>query len=49
MTDDNDKIKRFLESIPDKFQILEEGINIELQKEYLDYSDGFGHGQLTDE
>jgi hypothetical protein len=49
MTDDNDEIKRFLESIPDKFQILDEGINIELQKEYLDYSDSFGHGQITDE
>ena len=49
MTDDNDEIKRFLESIPDKFQILDEGINIELQKEYLDYSDSFGHGQFTDE
>jgi hypothetical protein len=49
MTDDYGEVKRFLESIPDNFQILEEGINIELQKEYLDYSEGFGHGQLSDE
>lgn len=46
MTADNE-VKRFLESIPDKFQILEEGINIEVQKEYLEYSDGFERGQLT--
>jgi len=49
MTDDYDKIKRFLEGIPDKFQILEEGINIEVQKEYLNYSDGFERGQLPEE
>jgi hypothetical protein len=49
MTDDYDEIKRFLESIPDKFQILEEGIDIEVQKEYLNYSDGFDRGQLPEE
>ena len=37
MTDDHDQIRKFLENIPEKFQIHEEGVKIEIQKEYLDY------------
>jgi len=49
MTDDHDQIKKFLENIPEKFQIHEEGVKIEIQKEYLDYSESFDRGTLTDE
>jgi hypothetical protein len=49
MTDDHDQIRQFLESIPEKFQIHEEGVKIEIQKEYLDYSESFERGILTGE
>ena len=49
MTDDQEQIKHFLDSIPEKFQIHEEGVKIEIQKEYLDYSESFDRGVLTDE
>ncbi len=49
MKDDQEKIKQFLNSIPEKFKILEEGVNIEIQKEYLDYSHSFECGTLTDD
>jgi len=49
MKNDHDLIKKFLENIPEKFQIHEEGIKIEIQKEYLEYSESFERGTLTDE
>jgi len=49
MTDDQEQIKIFLDSIPEKFQIHEEEVIIEIQKEYLDYSESFDRGVLTDE
>jgi hypothetical protein len=49
MTDKNDEIRYFLENIPDAFQIMETGIDIETQKEYFEYSDSFDRGQLSDE
>lgn len=49
MTDNQEQIKQFLDSIPEKFQIHEEGVKIEIQKEYLDYSESFERGVLTDE
>jgi len=49
MKDKDDDIKKFLESMPIKFDILEEGIDIETHMEYLDYSHSFGHGELTEE
>ena len=49
MTDNKDQIRKFLENIPEKFQILEEGVKIEIQKEYLEYSESFDRGVLSDE
>lgn len=49
MKDESEEIKKFLESIPDQFEIMEEGIDVEIQKEYLDYSHSFGEGELSDE
>lgn len=49
MTDTTEEIRQFLESIPDTFRIMETGVDIETQKEYLDYSESFGHGELTEE
>jgi len=49
MTDKNDEIRNFLAHIPDTFQIMETGIDLQTQKEYLEYSDSFDRGQLSDE
>ncbi|MBK5194457.1 MAG: hypothetical protein JJE08_00270 [Proteiniphilum sp.] len=48
MTDRPEDIRKFLESIPDRYDILEEGIDIQTQKEYIDYSHSFDHGELTE-
>lgn len=49
MTDYPEEIKNFLENIPDTFDILEEGIDMETQKEYFDYSHTFEQGELSKE
>ncbi|MCF8307443.1 MAG: hypothetical protein K9I68_00390 [Bacteroidales bacterium] len=49
MTDEHEEIRQFLDSIPDNFQILEEGIDFDLQKKYLDYSHSFERGELTED
>lgn len=48
MTDKHKDIREFLNQIPDTFNILEVKIDMETQKEYLDYSHSFGHGELTE-
>ena len=48
MTDNEKDIRKFLESIPDHFVILKEGIDIKTHKEYLDYSHSFVHGELSE-
>lgn len=48
MEDNHKEIKKILEHIPDTFDVLKEGIDIQIQKEYLDYSHSFEHGELTD-
>ena len=49
MTNNPEKIKSFLNNIPEEFQIHEQGADIEIQKEYLDYSHSFEDGHLSDE
>lgn len=49
MTDKNDEIRHFLENIPEAFQIMEAGIDLQTQKEYFEYSDSFDRGQLSEE
>lgn len=48
MKDTTEEIQRFLESIPDKFEILEEKIDLQIQKEYIDYSENFDRGELSE-
>jgi hypothetical protein len=48
MMDKQEDIKKFLDAIPDMFDILEEGIDMQTQKEYLDYSHSFDRGELTE-
>lgn len=43
------EIREFLDSIPDTFDILEEGIDMKIQEEYFDYSHTFGEGELSEE
>ncbi|WP_373496048.1 hypothetical protein [Aquiflexum sp.] len=47
MKDNPKDILDFLNGIPDKFDILEEGVDLQTQKEYLDYSHSFDLGELT--
>lgn len=48
MTDNEENIRKFLESMPDQYDILEEGIDIKTQKEYINCSHSFDRGELTD-
>lgn len=48
MTDKEEDIRKFLENIPDQFDVLKEGIDIQTQMEYLDYSHSFTQGELTE-
>ena len=48
MTDKNEDIQNFLDAIPDTFDILEEGVNFQTQKEYIQYSHSFERGELTE-
>jgi len=49
MTDEEVEIQRILESIPDMFDVMEEGIDIQTQKEYIELSHSFGEGELTEQ
>ncbi|WP_373521018.1 hypothetical protein [Aquiflexum sp.] len=48
MKEKYEDIQNFLDGIPDKFDILEEGVDFQTQKEYLDYSHSFDLGELTE-
>jgi hypothetical protein len=48
MKDNPDQVKKFLESIPYKFNIVETGIDIHIQKEYVEYSGTFEQGKLNE-
>jgi hypothetical protein len=48
MTDKEEDIRKFLEGMPDHFDILKEGIDMKTTMEYLDYSHSFDHGELTE-
>ena len=44
-----EEIRDFLENIPDTFEILKQGVAPELHKEYIEYSESFGRGDLSEE
>src|SRR5687767_8885656 len=49
MPEKHEEIQKFLENIPEDFSILEEGIDVQTQKEYLDMSVAFGPSELSDD
>ena len=48
MTDRLEDIQKFLEAMPDRFDIMNEGIDTQTQKEYIDYSHSFDRGELSE-
>ena len=48
MTDKHDDIREFLNILPDKYDILEEGVDIQTQKEYIYHSHTFDRGEVTE-
>lgn len=48
MKDSSEEIRKFLENIPDTFEILTVGVDFQTQKEYIEYSDSFGKGELSE-
>jgi len=49
MQDKDEEIQRILASMPDKFEIMEDGIDFQTQTEYLELSHSFGDGELTEQ
>ncbi len=47
MKNTNEEIQRFIESIPDQFEIMEEKIDFRTQNDYIDYSETFEGGELS--
>jgi len=48
MTDQQNDIHDFLENLPDQYDILGEGVSIETQIDYIDYSHSLERGQLSE-
>ncbi len=48
MEKSDENFKKMLESIPENFEILQEGIDIETLKEYSGYSHSFDKGKLSE-
>ena len=48
MNDKDEDIREFLDNLPDKLDILEQGVDFQIQKEYIDYSHTFDRGELTE-
>jgi len=44
----DEDIREFLDNLPDKLDILEQGVDFQIQKEYIDYSHTFDRGELTE-
>ena len=49
MTDKHKKARKFIHDLPNDFEILEEGIDVQIQEEYIKYSDSFERGELTED
>ena len=49
MKDEDEEIQRILSNMPDKFDIMDEGIDLQTQIEYVEQSHSFGEGDLTDQ
>jgi hypothetical protein len=49
MSNKNDEKRKFLLNHPEELDILEEGIDFQTQKDYVEYSHSFERGELTEE
>lgn len=49
MTGKEEEIRKFIHNLPDEYDILEEGIDVQIQEEYINYSDSFERGELTED
>ena len=49
MIEKNDEIREFIHTRPDEYNILEEGIDIQTQEEYINYSDSFERCELPED
>lgn len=49
MKDEDNEIQRILETMPDKFDVVDKGIDIQTQEEYITLSHSFGEGELTEQ
>lgn len=49
MSHTNDEKRKFILHHPEEFEIVEEGIDFQTQKDYVEYSHSFGRGELTEE
>ena len=48
MNDKDEDIRELLDNLPDKLDILEQRVDFQIQKEYIDYSHTFDRGELTE-
>jgi hypothetical protein len=48
MKNKNEDIRKFVDNLPDKYDILEEGIDVQTQIEYINYSHSFEQGELSE-
>ena len=48
MKADDEEIRKILAGIPDKFDILEDGIDFQTQMDYIEQSHAFDPGELTE-
>lgn len=48
MTDSAENIEEFFANMPEEFNMLEEGIDIQTQMEYVTHSHSFEYGELTE-
>lgn len=49
MNDEHEDIEKFFNELPDTFDIMEEGIDLQTQNEYFGYSHSFDRGELTED
>ena len=49
MKNNENEILRFLKNLPETFEMMEEPISLEIQKEYIEYSHSFEYGETSEE
>lgn len=49
MKNNQDEIQSFLKNVPKTFEMMDEPISLEIQKEYIEYSHSFEYGEISEE